>query len=115
MKMRDVAIKQREFFRKIKMKMSSSILSFFKKDVVVKDPSKIDDDLDEPNYFTQIGDVISSNRPTTIKAFNFGWLIKGNAGSQFIIYLAQQKSDSYLFESETVKNIIQVQWLQFKR
>ena len=46
-----------------------------------------------------------------IKGYNFGWLIKGDAGRQFIIYLAKQKSDSYLFESETVKNIIQIQWL----
>ena len=68
--------------------------------------NKIDSDLDEPTYFTKASDVVSSNRSTIIKGYNFGWLLKGDAGMQFIIYLAKQKSDSYLFESETIKTII---------
>lgn len=61
---------------------------------------------DEPEVFIQSSKFESNKKNVTIKAYNFGWLLRGDYGRDFIKFLAQQKNDSSLFESEAVKAII---------
>ena len=44
----------------------------------------------------------------------YGWLLKGNAGDQFIDYLSYKPSDSNIFNIKGVQTIINSQWKIFR-
>ncbi len=58
--------------------------------------------LEDPTTFLNDGDIISRKRPVAFYTYDFGWLLKGNAGKEFMTYLRNQRNDSSIFQLKTI-------------
>jgi hypothetical protein len=49
-----------------------------------------------------------------IYTYDYGWLLRGKTGQEFIEFLANQNSNSEIFKLKSIQTIINVQWKNFR-
>ncbi|TNV87690.1 hypothetical protein FGO68_gene14441 [Halteria grandinella] len=71
--------------------------------------------LNEPKTFYKAERKSKVTYPISFYTYEFGWLLRGETGTQFISYLTNQSSESNLFKMKSIQVIIDSQWNRFRR
>lgn len=69
---------------------------------------------EDPDNLIRKQDILNDMKPVTLTVLEYGWLLKGQAGEQFIEYLSYKHSDSSIFNIKCVQTIINSQWKLFR-
>lgn len=56
----------------------------------------------DPHELINKAAIQEDMKPVNLKVLEYGWLLKGKAGEQFIQYLSSKKSDSSIFKIQGV-------------
>jgi hypothetical protein len=65
-----------------------------------------DESFKDPDHLKAKKNLENDVQPVQATVFNYGWLLRGQAGSEFIDYLALQEPESTIFKLKNIKTIV---------